>query len=180
DGLVGARAHAAAAGRTGLQAEQAVDIAEWLPADLLAKIDRCLMAHGLEGRTPLLDPAVAAVAFVLPDALKVRGRTGKWLLRRWLAANVPDGRAMARKRGFTVPAAAWIARAGRRLGPLVARQPGIVEACLPERVEALFRAAADRRRGRAAWLLLFYALWHARHIEGRELQGDTFEMLAAT
>ncbi len=44
-------------GRTRLQVAQATDIADWLPHDLLLKLDRCLMAHGVEGRTPFLDPA---------------------------------------------------------------------------------------------------------------------------
>src|SRR5580693_9506507 len=50
-------------GRSRLQMAQAVDCADWLPNDLLTKLDRCLMAHGVEGRTPFLDPVVAAFAF---------------------------------------------------------------------------------------------------------------------
>ncbi len=47
----------AAEGGTRLQQAQALDCADWLPNDLLLKVDRCLMAHGLEGRTPFLDPS---------------------------------------------------------------------------------------------------------------------------
>ncbi|MEO6339896.1 MAG: asparagine synthase (glutamine-hydrolyzing), partial [Caulobacteraceae bacterium] len=61
------RAAASPAGATPLQQAQAADMATWLPNDLLLKLDRCLMAHGLEGRTPFLDPDVAAFAFNLPD-----------------------------------------------------------------------------------------------------------------
>jgi asparagine synthase (glutamine-hydrolysing) len=39
--------------------------------DPLIKLDRCLMAHGVEGRTPFLDPGMAAAAFRLPDKLKI-------------------------------------------------------------------------------------------------------------
>ena len=46
-----------------LQIAQAVDCVHWLPNDLLTKLDRCLMAHGVEGRTPFLDPEVAGFAF---------------------------------------------------------------------------------------------------------------------
>ncbi|HEX5263721.1 MAG TPA: asparagine synthase (glutamine-hydrolyzing), partial [Phenylobacterium sp.] len=53
-------------GLTPLQQAQWADIATWLPNDLLLKLDRCLMAHGLEGRTPFLDREVAAFAFPLP------------------------------------------------------------------------------------------------------------------
>ncbi|MEO6340611.1 MAG: asparagine synthase-related protein, partial [Caulobacteraceae bacterium] len=76
-------------GLTPLQAAQWADVATWLPNDLLLKLDRCLMAHGLEGRTPFLDREVAAFAFPLPDRMKVRGRYGKWLLRKWLERTCP-------------------------------------------------------------------------------------------
>jgi asparagine synthase (glutamine-hydrolysing) len=178
DGIAAARALAAGPGRTALQVEQGADVAEWLHADLLTKIDRCLMAHGLEGRTPFLDPAVAAFAFALPDALKVRGRTGKWLLRRWLERQAPAARPFAAKRGFTVPVGAWIARRAQALGGLVARSPAVAEVCRPEPVVALFRAAERKRPGMAAWTLLFYALWHRHHVEGRPLTGDVMDSLA--
>ena len=63
--------------RTRLQIAQATDIADWLPNDLLTKLDRCLMAHGLEGRTPFLDSRISEAAFLLPDNLKIQKRQGK-------------------------------------------------------------------------------------------------------
>ncbi len=180
DGIAAAEAAAATPGRTRLMAAQAADVAEWLPNDLLVKLDRCLMAHAVEGRTPFLDTAVAAAGFRLPDALKVRRRTGKWLLRRWLVRHAPATQPFAPKQGFTVPVGAWIGDVGERLGPLVAAQPGVAEVAQPERVAALFRAAAgDKHRGFAAWHLLFYALWHRAHVERRDTAGDVWEVLGA-
>ncbi len=147
-------------GRSRLAEAQASDIAEWLPHDLLLKLDRCLMAHGIEGRTPLLDPAVAAASFRLPDGLKVRNNRGKWLLRRWLEREMPEAQPFAPKQGFTVPVGAWIAAQG-------------------ERVSALFRNAAGRREQHAAWTLLFYALWHRAHVQARLPAGDVFETLSS-
>ncbi len=172
-------------GRTGagrgsrLLAAQEADICEWLPNDLLVKLDRCLMAHGIEGRTPLLDPAVAAASFRLPDELKIRGGMGKWLLRRWLETRMPQARAFAPKQGFTVPVGAWIARAGDRLAPLVARQEGVAEIASADAVARLFRNAGGRRAQHAAWTLLFYALWHRTHVLGQAPAGDVFETLAS-
>jgi asparagine synthase (glutamine-hydrolysing) len=159
-------------------AAQATDMADWLPHDLLLKLDRCLMAHAIEGRTPFLDPAVAAAGFRLPDRLKVQGGRGKWLLRKWLEGALPQSQPFAPKQGFTVPVGAWIAGQGARLGPLVAAQPGVAEIAHPDRVAALFRKAGDRREGFAAWTLLFYALWHRAHVEGRAPAGDVFDVLA--
>jgi asparagine synthase (glutamine-hydrolysing) len=177
DGIDAAELRAAKGGRTRLQAAQAVDCEDWLPNDLLTKLDRCLMAHGVEGRTPFLDPAVAALALHLPDELKVRNGMGKWLLRRWLETRVPAAEPFARKRGFTVPVGDWIARRGAQLGPLVASQPGIKEICVPSAVEALFRAPTRRHQAFAAWTLLFYALWHRCHIERLPPGPDVFATL---
>jgi asparagine synthase (glutamine-hydrolysing) len=179
DGLAAAELAAAIRGRTRMQVAQATDIADWLPHDLLTKLDRCLMAHGVEGRTPFLDPGVAAAGFRLPDALKVRDGRGKYLLRKWLEGALPAARPFAPKQGFTVPVSAWIAADGARLGRLVAAQPGVSEIAFPDRVEALFRSAGGKRLGMAAWLLLFYALWHRAHIEHLPVDGDVFEVLSA-
>jgi asparagine synthase (glutamine-hydrolysing) len=178
DGIAAAEARCAGRGRTSLQVAQAVDCADWLPNDLLIKLDRCLMAHGAEGRTPFLDIKVAALALRLPDALKIQHGRGKWLLRRWLGGRLPQAEPLARKRGFTVPAGQWIVRRARAIGPLVAQSPAVRELCRPDAVEALFAAASQKRAGRAAWNLLFYALWHRRHIERAELPPDTMTALA--
>ena len=162
---------------TRLQALQAADVAEWLANDLLVKLDRCLMAHGVEGRTPFLDRRFADLAFRLPDRLKVRGGLGKWLLRRWLAEVLPEAEPWAPKRGFTVPVGEWMAGRAERLAPLLAAQPGIAEICRPGAVAGLF-ARLDKRRAFAAWTLLFYALWHRAHILDRPSDGDVFEALA--
>ncbi len=178
DGVAAAELAAQDGERTRLQVAQATDCADWLPNDLLTKLDRCLMAHGVEGRTPFLDPGVAAFAFPLADDLKVRRGLGKYLLRRWLAGQSNTAQAMAKKRGFTVPVGEWIARRGVQLGPLVAAQPGVREICVPNRVEKLFAGAAEKRAGFAAWTLLFYALWHRHHIQRLPVALDVFAALA--
>jgi asparagine synthase (glutamine-hydrolysing) len=178
DGIAAAEIREATDGRSRLQAAQAVDCADWLPNDLLAKLDRCLMAHGVEGRVPFLDVKLAATAFRLSDDLKVKNGLGKWILRRWLAQRLPDAGAMERKKGFTVPVAEWIRRRGETLGPLVAAQPGIEEICAPRAVEKLFAAPQGKRAGFAVWALLFYALWHRRHVLGAPSGPDVFSTLA--
>jgi asparagine synthase (glutamine-hydrolysing) len=152
----------ASRGATPLQAAQWADIATWLPHDLLLKLDRCLMAHGLEGRTPFLDPEVAAFAWPLPDRFKVRGGYGKWLLRKWLERVCPAADPWAKKQGFTVPVDAWIApRSADIAGNL-------------GKVEAVRRLLGDEARprmltpGAGRWPLLFFAVWALIHLEGAE------------
>jgi len=173
---------AAPQGRSKLQTLQAIDCAEWLPNDLLLKLDRCLMAHGVEGRTPMLDPELAKVAMSLPDALKVKGGQGKYILRKWLQAALPEAEPFQAKRGFTVPVAEWIGAKGRRIGEAVAATDCIAEICDPGRITDLFaglQGNAARHHGQAAWVLLFYALWHRIHLEGAAAEGDAFDVLAA-
>jgi asparagine synthase (glutamine-hydrolysing) len=178
DGMAAAEALVAELGLSRLASAQALDIADWLPHDLLLKLDRCLMAHAIEGRTPFLDKGIAEAAFRLPDGLKVRGGMGKWILRKWLEKNLPMARPFAPKQGFTVPVGEWIKGRGAELGKLVAAQPGVAEIAYPEKVEALFANIGRWRHGFACWKLLFYALWHRRHILGQEPAGDVFATLS--
>ncbi len=178
DGLAAAEAEAAAHAFNGLQRAQALDFADWLPHSVLTALDRCLMRFGIEGRTPLLDRAVADFGFALPNGLKLRGRQGKYLLRRWLADANPAARPFARKLGFTVPVGEWIARDGARLGALVARQPGVAELCRAETVRQVF-ASPDKAHRLLAWRLLFFALWHRRHVCGLAPDGGTLACLDA-
>jgi len=178
-GFAAAEAEAERPGESRLMRAQRIDIADWLPNDLLTKLDRCLMQHGLEGRTPFLDSALSPFGFGLPDHLKVADGRGKYLLRRWLEQNLPEAEPFSAKRGFTVPVGPWIAAQGRRLAPLVARQPGIAEGFDPGRVAELIGSGAEKHPF-AAWALLFFALWHQHHILGLRSEGfDAFALLEA-
>lgn len=161
-----------------LQRAQLVDIAHWLPNDLLCKVDRCLMAHGIEGRVPFLAESVAQYGMNLPDSAKTRGRLGKWIVRRWLDRHLPQADAFSRKRGFTVPVSSWLSEYGRELAGLVSTQPGVLEVFDENAVDHLFKSISPLT-GFAAWLVLFYALWHQCHIVGVSAQGDIFEVLDA-
>jgi asparagine synthase (glutamine-hydrolysing) len=176
DGIATAEIHAATQGRSRLQVAQAVDCTDWLPHDLLTKLDRCLMANAMEGRTPFLDAGVAAAGFRLPDSLKVRDGKGKWILRRLLEKRLPQADALGRKKGFTVPVGAWLSAESARLGPLLARQACIAEIVRPGRVEALAQST-EKHAGFALWSLLFYALWYRAQIERKPMDGSVWELL---
>ncbi len=176
DGIAAAEAEAATHPYNALQRAQAVDFADWLPHSVLLVLDRCLMHFGLEGRTPLLDRTVSEFGFTLPNRLKLRRGQGKYLLRRWLADHNPTAKPFAKKLGFTVPVGEWIAREGVRLGPLVARDPGIAELCRPEVVTRVFEGQSKAHR-LLAWRLLFLALWHRRHVRQLSPEGGVFDCL---
>ncbi|MEC8641690.1 MAG: asparagine synthase (glutamine-hydrolyzing) [Pseudomonadota bacterium] len=168
--------------RGALAALQRHDIDDWLPNDLLIKLDRCLMRHGLEGRTPFIDRRLSPFGFHLPVAAKIRTGGGKHLVKSWLAERMPACRPFARKRGFTVPVGGWIAEESGTLAPLVATQDGVAELMRADAARAVISSADGHGHGRGgllAWRLLFYALWHQIHCRGVSAEQPLAEILAA-
>ncbi len=83
------------------------DVHTYLPGDLLVKADRMTMAASLEGRSPFLDHEFVSWSARLPDSLRLRGRTGKYLLKKAFADWLPESVLSHRKQGFGIPLAAW-------------------------------------------------------------------------
>ncbi len=147
---------------------QWVDMATWLPDDLLVKADRMLMAWALEGRVPFLDHRVIEFGLALPERWKIHRRTGKVFLRRWAERRLPAEHLWSRKKGFTVPVRDWMH------GPLL----DVLEQRLPANpavrtwfsatgLKALFER--QHRTGAHAgvlWQLFQLALWHRMFVEG--------------
>jgi asparagine synthase (glutamine-hydrolysing) len=148
---------------------QDVDFGVYLVDDLLVKTDRASMAHSLEARVPFLDPVVTNFAFALPAGLKVRGLSKKVLLRKAAEPLLPREVVHGRKRGFSIPAAAWLrgelepfARA--TLSPETLRSQGFFE---PAPVRRLLdeHVAGAEDWSRQLWGLLAFTLWYERHVE---------------
>jgi asparagine synthase (glutamine-hydrolysing) len=96
-----------ASGDSRLDTLMEVDVATYLPNDLLTKMDIATMAHSLEARSPLLDPEVMEFAATLPANLKLRRLQRKRILRRAYRGRVPDRILDGAKRGFGVPIDHW-------------------------------------------------------------------------
>jgi asparagine synthase (glutamine-hydrolysing) len=148
---------------------QDVDLGIYLVDDLLVKTDRASMAHSLEARVPFLDPVVTNFALALPTRHKVRGLRKKVLLRKAAAPLLPRELLRRRKRGFSIPAAAWLRG---ELEPFVRetlshetlRRQGFFQ---PEIVSRLVddHVAGREDLSRQLWGLLAFTLWHERHVE---------------
>ncbi|MGH3008080.1 MAG: asparagine synthase (glutamine-hydrolyzing) [Gaiellaceae bacterium] len=177
--------YAETAGAPELARLQDVDFGVYLVDDLLVKTDRASMAHSLEARVPFLDPLVTNLAFALPTRLKVRGLAKKVLLRKAVEPLLPREAVHGRKRGFSIPAAAWLrgelepfARetlSAENLGRQGFFQPGPVARLLDE------HAAGREDWSRQLWGLLAFTLWYERQVEQEPplLRSARMEALAA-
>jgi asparagine synthase (glutamine-hydrolysing) len=149
-----------------LSAYQLLDFETYLPGDLLTKVDRCTMAHGVESRAPFLQAALVEHALTLPEQSRLRGTQGKWVLRRIAEELLPPDLVTRRKQGFSPPFSAW-ARGPLRgvvvdaLSPARVRAAGVLDA---DAVQRLLREHLDGRedRGRALWALLSLQCWAER------------------
>jgi asparagine synthase (glutamine-hydrolysing) len=148
---------------------QDVDLGTYLVDDLLVKTDRASMAHSLEARVPFLDSLVTGFALALPTRHKVRGLRKKVLLRKAVEPLLPREVVHGRKRGFSIPAAAWLRGelepfARDTLSADTLRRQGFFR---HEPVQRLLDEHVSGRQdwSRQLWCLLAFTLWHERHVE---------------
>jgi asparagine synthase (glutamine-hydrolysing) len=154
--------------REGLARQQFIDVKSFLADDILFKTDRASMAASLEARVPYLDHELVEYAFRIPDAYKLRGLVGKWILRRAFRGRIPERVLRRRKSGFSVPISSWL-RAGLSplahdlLAPARLRRQGIFD---PEPVGRLLddHQALRGDHGRILWGLVMFQAWWDRNM----------------
>jgi asparagine synthase (glutamine-hydrolysing) len=161
-----AAAHAALAGKRlpdGLSQLLYTDFTMYLADDLLTKVDRATMLASLEARAPFLDHELAEFVAGLPSRLKVRGATGKWILREAGRRRLPPEVLARRKRGFTIPFSRWLLhglgdRLRVRFAPERVRARGLFDpAAVSELLDAHLARRADHKK--ALFTLLALDLW---------------------
>jgi asparagine synthase (glutamine-hydrolysing) len=145
------------------------DLGVYLVDDLLAKTDRASMAHSLEARVPFCDTMVSNLALALPDRQKVRGLAKKVLLRKAAAPLLPRKIVYGRKRGFSIPAGAWLRGDLEPFARDVLSRDALARQGF-FRPDAVARVLDDHvsgreDRSRQLWGLLAFTLWHERHVE---------------
>ncbi len=134
----------------------------YLLDDLLPKMDRMTMAHGLEGRSPLLDRPLMEFVATLPDGLKRRGARGKIVLKEAVADLLPPSILERPKHGFGVPLGDWFRGELRPLvDDLLLDRPRLGRRLRPDAVRALVDEHVSGRgdRGHQIWTLLTLELW---------------------
>lgn len=144
--------------RSVVQRAEYADLKVYLPNDVLVKVDRMSMQHGLEVRCPLLDRRLVELAFQLPQTIKRAHTRGKHLLRRLARRRLPHQLVDAPKHGFTAPIGEWIA------GPLAGRYEsevltGTAHVASLLDMAHVHRAFREHRDGYADHWYLLWAVW---------------------
>jgi asparagine synthase (glutamine-hydrolysing) len=143
----------------------AADITGWLPDNLLERGDRMSMAASVELRPPFLDAAVVELASILPPRLKVRGGTGKWVLRQVARQVLPAEVIDRPKIGFRVPLDDWFRSGLRDLAHARLTDGSSLVAELFDRraVQRLLddHEAGRRNEGSRIWTLLSLEVWNS-------------------
>jgi asparagine synthase (glutamine-hydrolysing) len=142
---------------------------EYLPDDILVKVDRASMAHSLEVRAPLLDYTLVEYVASLPLSLKVRDGTSKYIFRKLLERHLPPSVFAKRKQGFAVPKGAWFrgelraAARERLLDPRALGRGYIRRGALEEMLA--HHEAGRRDYSDWIWCLLVLEEWHRTFLD---------------
>jgi asparagine synthase (glutamine-hydrolysing) len=149
---------------------QYLDTMQYLPGDILTKVDRMSMANSLEVRSPLLDHTLVEYVATLPASYKLRQGTSKYLLRRIAQRLLPPSVLAKRKQGFAIPADRWFQRERRGFAEeiLLDRKTLARGYFRPETLSRLLGHHASGRRDYSAWIwcLIVLELWHRLVLEG--------------
>jgi asparagine synthase (glutamine-hydrolysing) len=139
--------------------------------ELLMKQDQMSMAASIESRVPFLDHPLIEFTATLPERLKLRGRTTKYILREAMRDHLPAEILTRSKMGFPVPIGRWFRGAhrgivdefvlGERAGGRDLFDPAYVRAVVNE------HAAGHRDHSERLWALVNVEIWHRIFLDGQ-------------
>jgi asparagine synthase (glutamine-hydrolysing) len=148
-----------------LQRAMYADLKVYLPNDVLVKVDRMSMLHGLEVRCPLLDHRIVEFGFATPIGVKMPGLRSKYLLRSLAAQRLPGELSRLPKHGFSAPVGEWMARSyAERFRADVLSAGSLTSTLLDlDLVRQLFdqHRAGSRDHGYSLWAIWMLERWHA-------------------
>lgn len=164
DGLI-----AAADSPDFVERAQFADVMMYLPDDLLVKVDIASMAHSLEARSPFLDHKLLEFAARLPAEYKLRGGTGKHILRRAMRPYLPVAILNRRKQGFALPIGRWLRHELRQAAYDLLLDARTLGRGLFDR-QAVHSLLDEHSKGRAnhrypIWELITLELWFRTYID---------------
>jgi asparagine synthase (glutamine-hydrolysing) len=154
-----------------------VDSMNYMPDDVLTKVDKTSMLHSLEVRVPLLDHRVLEFVARIPFALKLREGVGKWILRESVRDLLPAETLAREKQGFAVPIERWFGGSFGALAREVLEDPrargrGWLNPRAVSRVLA-GNGLREERRARQVFALVMLELWAQTYLDRARETLDT-------
>jgi asparagine synthase (glutamine-hydrolysing) len=139
-----------------------VDLNMRLPELLLMRIDKMSMGVSLEGRVPFLDHKFVELAMSIPESMKTKNGTLKYMLKKAVRGLIPDELIDRKKQGFGVPVYEWsLGELGKKTREEI--QDFCDQSDLLDRSEAF--SLLDLGRRSEAWYLLNFILWWKEFIK---------------
>ena len=139
------------------------DLWNYLPEDILTKVDRASMAVALEVRVPLLDGRLVHLASQIPTSIKMADGRGKWPLRQILKRYLPEDCIDRPKMGFRVPLGDWLRGPLKEWGSHLLRNASVTEDGIlrADRVLPLWKhhLAGSTDSSKALWPILMFQAW---------------------
>ncbi|MEH7649823.1 asparagine synthase (glutamine-hydrolyzing) [Bacillus safensis] len=155
------------AGYSDINKMQYVDIHTWMRGDILLKADKMTMANSLELRVPFLDKVVFEAASKIPEELKTKDGTTKYLLRKAAEGIVPDHVLNRKKLGFPVPIRHWLKNEMNAWAKDIIKNSQTDEYINKEYVLDLLNehCAGKGDHSRKIWTVLIFMIWHSIYVE---------------
>ena len=164
-----------------LQKYQFFDYINWLPNNLLVKLDRCLMAYGMEGRTPLIDKEIFENFFYIDDSFKQKNGYGKFLIRQFLNKRVTNYNSFSKKKGFTVPIKKWIPKKAKYLQKILPKMEILRYFFKEDDILSLCKSVTNNDMlVRPLWHMIFISVWYAINIKKVKTKGDFFDVISSS
>ncbi|MCC9089286.1 asparagine synthase (glutamine-hydrolyzing) [Bacillus pumilus] len=155
------------AGYSDINKMQYVDIHTWMRGDILLKADKMTMANSLELRVPFLDKVVFEAASKIPEELKTKDGTTKYLLRKAAEGIVPDHVLNRKKLGFPVPIRHWLKNEMNAWAKDIIKNSQTDEYINKQYVLDLLNehCAGKADHSRKIWTVLIFMIWHSIYVE---------------
>ena len=164
---------------TRLQSFQLFDYYNWLPNNLLVKLDRCLMTFSMEGRTPFIDKKLFNKLFYISDKEKIYNGVSKFYIRKFLNSNIQNYNFFKKKKGFTVPIYEWIPKKINFLRELLLKQDFLKEYFSKDELVKICNATRiNKKFVKPLWHIIFFTSWYLVNIKGIKKRGNFFDILA--
>lgn len=164
---------------TKVQKKQFFDYNNWLPNNLLVKLDRCLMSYGMEGRTPLIDKKLFESFFFVRDEYKIRNGFGKFLIRNFIESKVKYYDAFTKKEGFTVPIEKWLPKHSKFFLEFLPKIQILRIFFNENEIKDLCKSISHNKKAiRGVWHMIFISAWYYVTFKKVKTDGNFFDIIS--